>query len=209
VARRGVIGHPAALPRLFQPARGQDLSGLKTWLDAHAPREKVHLAYFGTGDPRYEGINATLMPRMPEVGPEREWHALAPGVYAISATLLQHVYSTYRGEWTLDYEREFQRLLPLEPLLLAYQNDPTRRTALLAEAPAENWRTAWRRLEALRFARLCHYLRVRGPDDTVGHSILIYHLDAAELAATTAGSAQAWERAITAAAARRGVTGSR
>jgi hypothetical protein len=188
---------------------GQDLGGLKAWLDTHAPKEKIYLAYFGTGDPRYEGINATLLPRIPEVGPERPWHALAPGVYAISATLLQHVYSSYRGEWTLDYEREFQRLLPLAPLLLDFQHDPIRRATLLAEAPAENWRTAWRRFEALRFARLCHYLRVRGADADVGHSILIFRLDATELAATTAGSAQAWERAIAAAVARRGVTGSR
>lgn len=187
---------------------GQDLRGLKAWLDTHAAGEKVYLAYFGTGDPSYEGIKATAMPCLPAVGPERKWYALHPGIYAISATLLQNVYSNYRGAWTLDYEREFQRLLPLAPLLLAYQNDPNRRAALLAEAPAENWQTAWRRLEALRFARLGHYLRVRGPDAEVGYSILIFRLNAAELAAATAGSVQEWERALAAAAARRGVTGS-
>jgi hypothetical protein len=186
---------------------GQDLRGLKTWLDANAAGTDVFLAYFGTGEPRYEGIKATLLPCIPKVGPERKWHALAPGIYAISATMLQHVYSTYRGEWTLDYENEFQRLRSFAPRLLAYQDDPAHRAALLAEAPAENWRTAWNRYEALRFARLCHYLRARRSDAAIGHSILVYRLTAAEIAAATAGTAKEWRAAIEQALAGARVTG--
>jgi hypothetical protein len=175
---------------------GQDLPGLKAWLDLNAPGEKIYLSYFGTGDARYEGIVATALPTLPEVGPPRRWHSLGPGVYAISATMLQHVYSNHRGAWTLGDEREHQRLRPLEPALLAYQNDPARRAALLTQAPEQNWTTAWKRYEALRFARLCHYLRVRRPDASIGHSILVFRLNAAEIAATTAGSAQDWRGAI-------------
>ncbi|MBM3855033.1 MAG: glycosyltransferase family 39 protein, partial [Verrucomicrobia bacterium] len=50
---------------------GQDLPGLRAWLDAHARGEKVFLSYFGTGDPLHEGIAATALPTLPEVGPPR------------------------------------------------------------------------------------------------------------------------------------------
>lgn len=175
---------------------GQDLPGLQRWLDANARGEKVFLSYFGTGDPVYEGIDATLMPTLPEVGPVRPWHALTPGVYAIGATMLQQVYSTVRGDWTVALEKEFQELRTLEPTLLAYQRDPNRRTDLLRDAPAQNWRTAWKRYETLRFARLCHYLRVRKADASIGYSILVFRLSEAELSAATAGSVQQWRQLI-------------
>ena len=174
---------------------GQDLPGLKTWLDANAHGEKVFLSYFGTGDARYEGIVATALPTIPNPDP-RKGYVLAPGIYAVSATMLQHVYSDFRGKWTLEFEREYQRLRPLEPSLLAYHEDPVRRATLLQEAPEQNWTTAWKRYDALRFARLCHYLRVRRVDASIGYSILIFRLNAVELAAATGGSARDWRMAI-------------
>jgi 4-amino-4-deoxy-L-arabinose transferase-like glycosyltransferase len=175
---------------------GQDLPGLKRWLDAHARGEAVFLSYFGTGDPAYEGIRATMLPTLPEVGTPRRWHALTPGVYAIGATMLQHVYSSIRGDWTLELEREFQQLRATEPALLAYQNDAARRAELLRDAPAGNWTTAWKRYELLRFARLCHYLRVRAPEGVVGHSIRIYRLTAEELRGAVGGSPAEWRELI-------------
>ncbi len=186
---------------------GQDLPGLKVWLDAHARGERVYLSYFGTGDARYEGILATALPSLPDLGPGRNRHALGPGIYAISATMLQHVYSDFRGEWTLENEREYQQVRPLAPLLVEYEASPARRAELLREAPEQSWRTAWKRYEALRFARLCHYLRVRRPDAMIGYSILVYRLSVAEIAATTAGPLSEWRAAIEAAAAGRPVTG--
>jgi hypothetical protein len=175
---------------------GQDLPGLKRWLDANARGEPVFLSYFGTGDPAYEGIRATMLPTLPAVGPARRWHALTPGVYAIGATMLQHVYSSIRGAWTLELEREFQSLRATEPTLLAYQDDPRRRAELLRDAPAENWTAAWKRYELLRFARLCHYLRVREPAGVVGHSIRIYRLTADELRGAVGGSPAEWQALI-------------
>ncbi|MSU24620.1 MAG: hypothetical protein EXS32_12465 [Opitutus sp.] len=183
---------------------GQDLPALRTWLDAHAPGEKVFLSYFGTGDPAHEGIRATMLPTLPEVGPPRPWRPLTAGVYGVSATMLQQVYSPVRGDWTLEREAEYQKLRTLEPLLLAYQGDPVRRAELLRDAPAANWTTAWKRYELLRLARLCHYLRVRPPEANAGYSILIYRLTAEEIAAATAGSIREWSALIERAAARRG-----
>lgn len=175
---------------------GQDLPGLKKWLDKNARGERVFLAYFGTGDPAYEGIHATALPTLPEVGPPRRWHALEPGYYAISATMLQHVYSRIRGPWTIELEKEFQQFRAMEPTLLAYQNDPGQRTTLQSEAPAANWEIAWKRYEQLRFARLCHYLRARHYEATIGYSILVYHLTGSELAAATGDSLQRWSSTI-------------
>jgi 4-amino-4-deoxy-L-arabinose transferase-like glycosyltransferase len=167
---------------------GQDLTGVRSWLERHARAEKAYLSYFGTGDPAYEGIRATMLPMVPEPTTPRRWHALESGVYVISATMLQQVFTDYRGDWTTAREVEFQKLLPLLPQLLAYDQDPARRAELLRDAPAENWQTAWKRYEALRFSRLCYYLRTRRPDDHVGYSMLVYRLDAETIRTATAGS---------------------
>jgi hypothetical protein len=185
---------------------GQDLPRLKRWLDASAKGERVFLSYFGTGDATYEGIRATALPTLPIVGPPRRWHALAPGCYAISATMLQHVYSSIRGPWTIELEKEYQQLRLREQTLLSYQNDPTQRARLQSEAPAENWEIAWKRFELLRFARLCHYLRAKTPDAMIGFSILVYRVSGDELTKATGDSLQAWSSAIEDAVRQRGNT---
>ena len=182
---------------------GQDLPGLKRWLDAKAPGQPVYLSYFGTGDPAYEGIKATMMPSQPDVRPPGNWYRLTPGVYAVSATMLQHVYNRVRGAWTVELETEYQKLRDVEPTLFEYQENSTRRAALQREVPAKNWNTAWKRLEQLRFARLCHYLRVREADATIGHSIRVYRLDAAELTGAVGGTAEQWRSQIERAVSRR------
>jgi hypothetical protein len=175
---------------------GQELPGLKQWLDKNAGREKVFLSYFGTGDPVYEGIRAIALPTLPEVGPPRKWHALSPGVYAISATMLQHVYSRYRGPWTMESEKEYQQLRPVEPMMVLYQDEPAKRQNLLSGVTADTLSVAWKRYEQLRFARLCHYLRVCEADAVIGHSIFIYRLDAAELKGALDGSLKEWSELI-------------
>ncbi len=175
---------------------GQDLPGLKAWLRQYAPGEKVYLAYFGTGDPAYEGIAAQRLPSLPEVGVARPWHALGAGVYAVSVTMLQQVYSPTRGDWTLALEKEYQQLRTLEPAFLAYQEQPVRRAEVLREMPAADWAQAWKRYEVLRFARLCYCLRPRVPQGHAGYSILIYRLTEPEVAAATGGSLADWRALI-------------
>ena len=184
---------------------GQDLPGLRTWLEKYARGERVFLSYFGTGDPLHEGIRATALPALPEVGAARRWHRLEPGVYALSATMLQQVYSRHRGPWTAELEAEFQRLRELEVDFMAFQGDPARREELLTKAPRENWRAGWANYESLRFARLCHYLRLKRPVAMIGYSILVHRLDAGEIAAATGGTVRDWQQALEAAAAGRPV----
>ena len=168
---------------------GQELPGLKTWLDAHTRADDaVYLSYFGTGEPDYYRIRANRLPfvngfKLPHPPIAR----LEPGIYCISATMLEHVYSPIRGPWTVALEREFLAARAQEPELIrssrAVPRDPQREKAV-------------ERYDLLRFARLCHYLRVRQPDAHVGSAILIYRISLSELDATVNGSLREWSHTI-------------
>lgn len=167
---------------------GQDLPGLADWLQANRrPGERVHLAYFGTGEPLAEGIDAIQLPTLPIIF-SSPWYEPAPGLYCVSATMLQQVYSPVRGVWTPALEQEYRTLRSLVPSLRAFLTEPAARPTLLETANAAQWEAAWKRYDLLRFARLCHYLRSRRPDAMVGYSILIYRLDVADIDAALAGS---------------------
>jgi hypothetical protein len=173
---------------------GQDLPGLKTWLDLHAaPGEPVYLSYFGTGEPDYYHLRAHRLPFVNGFKIPQPWSRLEPGVYCISATMLEQVYSPIRGPWTPELEKEYQWIRGFEPAFEVYFHDPRQRAEMDRAASPEKWRRAGTRHDLLRFARLCHYLRVRAPDAAIGHSILVYRLSAAEIAAATAGSLADWQ----------------
>ena len=103
---------------------------------------------------------------------------MEPGLYCLGATTLQDVYSGWRGPWTLAKELQY-RLLQAElapaPSALTPEERPMRFQKLY-------------NLDRLRFARLCHYLRLRRPDAVVGYSIFIYRLDAGEARTVAHGS---------------------
>ena len=88
---------------------GQHLKLLKQWMDQHGVTH-VNLAYFGTADPTYYGINCTYLPGAPTFA----WPSIAkpklPGYVAISATVLSGVYLP--AEWRLFY-RGFQTMAPV------------------------------------------------------------------------------------------------
>ena len=160
---------------------GQDFPGLRDWLVQNRhPGEAVHLSYFGTDDPEHYGIKAQLLPSILDYREYRPWSWPGAGLYAISATMLQHVYQPVRGPWTPDNEAEYQACRALNPAFRRLKLNPSD-PELIAQIPAIVWEARWRRFETLRFARLCHYLRLRGHDAQVGYSILIYRLDAQEI----------------------------
>jgi hypothetical protein len=187
---------------------GQDLPGLKTWLDQHRqPGEKVFLSYFGTGEPAYYGIEAVALPRLHDFHTRRPWHRLEPGLYAISATMLQHVYSPIRGPWTLTQEKRFQELRAQEPAMLELPGPLDPAGPKIEGVDPAQWNYSWDLYEQLRFARLCHYLRARRPDAMIGYSILVFRLDRTAIDAAVHGSVRdltdAIEREIQAAGAHR------
>lgn len=71
---------------------GQDLPGLKAWMDAHGVT-RLKLSYFGSADPAYYGIDAEMLPSTMSPRPPRIVREVRPGdVVAVSATNLQGVY---------------------------------------------------------------------------------------------------------------------
>jgi hypothetical protein len=91
---------------------GQDLPGLKRWMDARGVR-RIYLSYFGSGMPEYYGIDYRALPSfMPLSRPLVETLDPAATPYvAVSATNLQKVYMGAVGAPEtfldfLDYLRE-------------------------------------------------------------------------------------------------------
>ena len=154
---------------------GQDLPGLKAWLDrrlAAGPPTRAFIAYFGSGSPEYyrvpaEPLDLELRAQkgLPPVG--------GAGVYCVSATELQSVYPPVAGRWNSAREGEYQDLIRRIQAINS-----------LAQPKPESWTQAHekefaeieRRFRILASARFLAFLRQRVPDDNIGFSILIFEL---------------------------------
>lgn len=195
-----VVGGPAEGYRHLVDSSldwGQDLPALQKWLAAHRhPGEPVYLSYFGTDEPARYVPDAVLMSRIPSFDRPRPWYWCEPGLYAISATMLQQVYMQQRGSWTLENEHRYQQLRLNEANFRALKANPRDRPELLLGFTPEEWAIAWSHYEILRFARLCHYLRARRPDAQPGYSIIVYRLDQAEIDAALNGDLRQLAAAI-------------
>jgi hypothetical protein len=66
---------------------GQDLKGLKRWMDRNGVRH-LNLSYFGTADPAYYGIDCTYLPGAPFFVQSEIKAPRLPGYVAVSATNL-------------------------------------------------------------------------------------------------------------------------
>ena len=159
---------------------GQDLPSLREWLEreglANQNKTPVYVSYFGTGDVDYYGIKGRQLPTF-AYWKNRKYGPLMHGVYCISATMLQSVYTKPWGSWCVPYEQQYQKLLQEEAEFERFENDPSFRKK--TEENKELYQRMVKNRDhflELRFARLCAYLRQREPDTHVGHSILIYRL---------------------------------
>ena len=156
---------------------GQDLPGLANWLTKHRhSSEAIYVSYFGSAPFDYYGINAKELSPYPLVVKPAFWQILQPGLYCISATMLQDVYSPWRGEWTLETENLYRQLKVKLQQLPASEEEKYKRSS-------DFWK-----LDRLRFARLCQYLRVRKPEAEIGYSIFVYRVSQEELHAAIDGS---------------------
>jgi hypothetical protein len=126
----------------------------------------------------------------------RPWYWCEPGVYAISATMLQHVYMPNRAHWSLTHEQQYQQLRLNDARFRDLKAHPEKSAELMGDITPDEWSTAWTIFEQLRFARLCSYLRARPPDGMAGYSILIYRLSREELAAALDGDTRTLAAAI-------------
>ena len=170
---------------------GQDLPGLAKWLRHETrPGEPVYISYVGSGDFAYEGIHASGLGLIYNFGRPVLWLEPQPGLYCVSATMLQNVYNGWRGAWTLEKERNYVALRAK----LAALPPPTTSEA------RKNLSELRYNTDQMRFVRLSSYLRLRRPDAVIGYSIFVYRLNAAEVHATISGSmldlAEQMDRAI-------------
>lgn len=157
---------------------GQDLKELRSWLDIHLDESSAHapvyLSYFGVARPDYYQIHAAQLPGKGISLSPRLPLPLAPGLYCVSATMLEQVYSRPRGRWNVLYEQLYQQG---REFVGALKN----RGDASVESLSLDEQKACALFEELRWARLCSFLRAREPDDSVGYSILLYRLTEAEL----------------------------
>jgi 4-amino-4-deoxy-L-arabinose transferase-like glycosyltransferase len=224
---------------------GQDLPGLRRYLDRQPGSDRAYLSYFGNARPSYYQIPAVHLPsdpgwdllgrpllhelRLPPEQvdafvsdlsrPESPYEVagttpagrevklvllkksdelrLAPGTYFISASMLQpvrHASGGPWGPWNQVYENAYQELYRTMRPLLA--DERGLRLDALARQPPAGWNRTWEDFEKFRFARLTAYLRQLEPDDTVNFSILVYRLDADELARALDGPPAELERYV-------------
>jgi len=165
---------------------GQDLPALARWLEEQgldATPERVYLSYFGTGDPGFYGIRARLLPcYWPRAVPQFVPRPLTPGVYCVSATMLQQVYSLFPGRWRPEYEKTYQQLTAAVARYSAAERDPESLATLVAATGGQAaWLDVFARYEHARFARLCRWLQRRDPDASINGTILVFLLTAADL----------------------------
>ncbi len=163
---------------------GQNLPALARWIERNRrPEEPIYLSYFGSDSPAYRLPEATLLSPYYDHYRPRTWVSLQPGLYCISATLLQDVYSPFRGPWTAGKEKAYhsarQRLLA--------EIARGERSNLIIDFGYRDTQELWD-LDRLRFNRLTAYLKFRAPDALIGYGMFVYRLSAEELQVVTTGT---------------------
>lgn len=163
---------------------GQDLPDVASWLTTNQqPKETVYIAYFGMGDWRYEGIEASpLAPYYYHYRP-RYWEELTGGLYCVSATMLQDPYSSWNGQWTARHETIYQFYLRT----LRTEIKEGKNQGLIEEFGYGTSRSLWD-LDRLRFARLCLYLRLRKPDAVIANTMFCFRLTTEEVITAVDGT---------------------
>jgi hypothetical protein len=169
---------------------GMDLPGLKSWLEKNNPGNTtpLYLAYFGTSNPEYHGIKYNALPCYPDWRPHVPF-GYGPGIYAISATLYESVYTLTFGPWNNNFEQKYQLCLQEMEAYQAGEKNPALHAQLLALHPQKYWDDEFGWFAHLRFARLTAWLRHHkpSPDANVGYSILIWHLSLEDLKSALLG----------------------
>ncbi len=186
---------------------GQDLPALKRWLSAHSSGQAVYLSYFGTASPAWygiedhgqdahethgqdghatHGIDVHRLPGFRDFDvPRRKLLVYGPGLYCVSATMLQGVLEPMTAPWVVRRELRYRELrAQYDQLAAAKGIDPRRYLELLAD---NGWSDTLGEYDRLRTRRLIAYLRHRRPDDNVNGSILIYRLEQGDIDQALAG----------------------
>lgn len=163
---------------------GQNLPKLAAVLPKETQKdERVYFAYFGSDDLTYRGIRARELASYDRFPSSLGQFELTAGVYCVTATMLQDVYSPFRGQWSLEREREYRSLIHA-----IEETQQQRGSALSFKADGSRTDLLLWNLERARFARLCEYLRIKEPEISIGHSIFVFRLNEHEIHTATHGT---------------------
>jgi MFS family permease len=147
---------------------GQDLPSVRSWLDSHPEKGPVLVSYFGSGDIDSYGIHGTRIGDANfDLRPRNAPHILTGGLWIISVTQFQQVYTEARGPWDLAKEASYRRQL-------AHVTELENTHGRLTYGEAVTF-------EEYQFARLCNYLRARKPLAEPAYTFLIFRLTDAEV----------------------------
>lgn len=156
---------------------GQDVAPLGRWVQQNRRgSEPVYASCFGTADPQYEGIDGEMLAPYYSLGKPRHWFELQPGLYCVSATMLQDVYGIRPGLWTTEMEKDFQNLKIAARINLGNGSwkPAIPETGFHPEHPL------WL-LDRLRFARLCQYLKLKKPETVINYTQFVFRLSPEEI----------------------------
>jgi len=141
---------------------------VRSWLDAHPPDGPVFVSYFGSGDLDYYGIRGTRVGDANfDLRPRKAPAILSGGLWIISVTQFQQVYTEARGPWDARKEEKYR-----EFLLHVLELERAKQKLTFREGTT---------FEEYQFARLCHFLRGREPLAEPGYTFLIFKLTDAEV----------------------------
>ncbi|HEY5228967.1 MAG TPA: glycosyltransferase family 39 protein [Opitutaceae bacterium] len=142
---------------------GQDLPSVKAWLDDHPEKGPILISYFGSGDIDYYGIHGTRVGDANfDLRPRTAPHIPTGGLWIISVTQFQQVYTEARGPWDSAKEARYR-------LLLKQVHDSESSGTHLTYQEAVTF-------EEFQFARLCNYLRTRAPIAQPAYTFFIFRL---------------------------------
>ena len=158
------------------------------------PGAPVYLSYFGSIGPQHFGISARPLygsKRLDFAAPP--FAPLEPGIYAVSATLLQGVYIQARRAWTAENEWNYQNLRAAIRTFAEAQGNVEMTARAVEQVGGEE--RAFRAVQAfhrMRFLRLSQYLRLLEPDTQAGYAINVYVLSLDDLRAALDGVPADW-----------------
>lgn len=157
---------------------GQDGPALADELDRiRQPDEDVWLSWFGSTDPRVYGVDAKPLPSfMPWVGGGPQ--PLTPGLYAVSATMLQEIYLPGGGRWSGADQARYEGL---QDTYRGWASEPGSEAMADMLGGSRQLNAALDAYAVLRFRRLASYLREQEPVGRAGWSIRIYRLTPEDL----------------------------
>lgn len=159
---------------------GQGFPALKNWLETEAPpHERVFLSYFGSDIPERLGIKAFRFgDNYFRINDNNFYiHPLEPGLYVISATMWQRVYTHVRGPWSESFEAAYWRHFDFWRSVPPSRKNGVTRDEL---SPEDGYKQLIY-FDHLRLGKLIASLQSRQPIALVANHLLVFQLTQEDL----------------------------